>query len=82
VIFEALEEIGRLSGAIERIAPDVHLILSDHYSGRNEEYRAALPAYARLTVIFEEEDGETHDARIRDVDGIVAAALSPPKDDE
>lgn len=64
--FEAAQE------AIRRIADDVHLVLNDHYSGRTEERIPALPAYARLTVIVEEDED-----RIRDVPGVIAAALDP-----
>lgn len=61
--------------ALTLIAADVHLILNDHYSGRPQERQAAMPAYARLTNIFEYED-EAHDPQIRDVNDIIAAALA------
>jgi hypothetical protein len=62
--------------ALRRIAEDVHLVLSDHYSGCKAEREAAMPAYARLTVIFERED-ESGNPVIRGVDEIIEAALDP-----
>ena len=48
--FEAAQE------AIRRIADDVHLVLKNYYSRRVEERVPALPTYARLTVIVEENE--------------------------
>ena len=63
-----------LDEALARIAHDVHLVLNDHYSGRQQEREAAMHAYSRLTVIFEDDDdGDT----LRDTDGIIEAALNP-----
>jgi hypothetical protein len=74
---ELAREIVRLRQALEIIAAEVHLVLSDYYSGCKEEHEAAMPAYGRLTMIFEYEDDQ-HELHVRDAEGIVAAALTPP----